>query len=66
MSIGQKQRVAIAILILGPEIIITDDALGSLDATVKTQLINLMLDIQEKLSILYLCRSAFRHHQTHS
>lgn len=55
MSISQKQRVALArALILEPEIIITDDALGSLDATVKTQLMNLMLEIQEKLGISYI------------
>ncbi|MFQ1023651.1 ATP-binding cassette domain-containing protein [Avibacterium paragallinarum] len=55
MSISQKQRVALArALILEPEIIITDDVLGSLDATVKTQLMNLMLEIQEKLGISYI------------
>ncbi|OOS01905.1 peptide ABC transporter ATP-binding protein [Canicola haemoglobinophilus] len=55
MSVSQKQRVAIArTLILEPEIIIADDALGSLDATVKTQLMNLMLKIQEKLGISYI------------
>ncbi|URL02709.1 ATP-binding cassette domain-containing protein [Avibacterium sp. 20-126] len=55
MSMSQKQRVALArALILEPEIIITDDALGSLDATVKTQLMNLMLEIQEKLGIAYI------------
>ncbi|GJH42537.1 ATP-binding cassette domain-containing protein [Pasteurella canis] len=55
MSASQKQRVALArALILEPEVIIADDALGSLDATVKTQLTNLMLDLQEKLSISYI------------
>ncbi|MFU2058674.1 ATP-binding cassette domain-containing protein [Avibacterium volantium] len=55
MSVSQKQRVALArALILEPEIIITDDALGALDATVKTQLMNLMLEIQEKLGISYI------------
>ncbi len=55
MSISQKQRVALArALILEPEIIIADDALGSLDTTVKTQLMNLMLEIQEKLGISYI------------
>ncbi|MFD0965414.1 ATP-binding cassette domain-containing protein [Seminibacterium arietis] len=55
MSISQKQRVALArALILEPEIIITDDALGLLDATVKIQLMNLMLEIQEKLGISYI------------
>ncbi|WP_424401249.1 ATP-binding cassette domain-containing protein [Pasteurella sp. PK-2025] len=55
MSASQKQRVALArALILKPEIIIADDALGALDATVKTQLTNLILELQEKLGISYL------------
>ncbi|WP_443091428.1 peptide ABC transporter ATP-binding protein [Basfia succiniciproducens] len=55
LSISQKQRVALArALILEPEIIIIDDALGSLDASVKTQLTNLMLDLQERLSLSYI------------
>lgn len=55
MSVSQKQRIALArALILEPDIIIADDTLGSLDATVKTQLTNLMLQIQEKLGIAYI------------
>lgn len=55
MSISQKQRIALArAIILYPEIIIIDDALESLDATVRTQLMNLMLSIQEKLGISYI------------
>ncbi|WP_133546094.1 ATP-binding cassette domain-containing protein [Mesocricetibacter intestinalis] len=55
MSASQKQRIALArALILEPEIIIADDALGALDASVKTQLTNLMLDIQERLGISYI------------
>lgn len=55
ISASQKQRIALArALILEPEIIIADDALGSLDTTVKTQLMNLMLNIQKKLGIAYI------------
>lgn len=55
MSISQKQRIALArALILEPEIIICDDALSSLDSSVKTQLTNLMLEVQERLGISYI------------
>ena len=55
LSISQKQRIALArALILDPQIIIIDDALGSLDATVKTQITNLMLSLQEKFGLTYI------------
>ncbi|MCK3657446.1 peptide ABC transporter ATP-binding protein [Pasteurellaceae bacterium Pebbles2] len=55
MSVSQKQRVALAqALILDPKIIIADDTLGTLDASVKTQLTNLMLDVQERRGISYI------------
>ncbi len=55
ISASQKQRVALArTLILEPDIIISDDALSSLDASVKTQLTNLMLEVQERLGIAYI------------
>ena len=55
LSVSQKQRIALArALILDPQIIIIDDALGSLDATVKTQLTNLMLKLQEKFGLAYI------------
>lgn len=54
-SNNQKQRVALArALILNPEIIIIDDTLTSLDFSVKSQLINLLLSFQERLGIAYV------------
>lgn len=54
-STSQKQRVALArALILEPEIIIADDTLNALDFSVRTQLLNLMLSLQEKLGIAYI------------
>lgn len=54
-SSGQKQRVAFArALILEPEIIIADDTINSLDFSVKTQLLNLMLNVQQKQGIAYI------------
>ncbi|MFQ9121677.1 MAG: hypothetical protein ACLR5N_01315 [Haemophilus parainfluenzae] len=41
-------------LILQPEVIIIDDALGTLDASVRVQLLNLILDLQEHLGISYI------------
>ncbi len=55
MSASQKQRVAFArALILNPEIIIIDDAFASLDATVKIQMMNLLLKVQKKLGVAYI------------
>ncbi|AHG80068.1 Peptide transport system ATP-binding protein SapF [Mannheimia varigena USDA-ARS-USMARC-1388] len=54
-SSGQKQRIAFArALILEPEIIIIDDTINSLDFSVKTQLINLMLSVQQRQGISYI------------
>lgn len=54
-SSGQKQRVALArALILEPEIIIADDTMSVLDFSVKTQLTNLMLNVQQRQGISYI------------
>ena len=46
---GQKQRLGLArALILRPKVIIADEALASLDMSMRSQLINLMLELQEK------------------
>ncbi|MCA6220454.1 putrescine export ABC transporter ATP-binding protein SapF [Photorhabdus antumapuensis] len=55
LASGQKQRVALArALILQPQIIIADEALASLDMSMRSQIINLMLELQEKQGISYL------------
>ncbi|MBE2898979.1 ATP-binding cassette domain-containing protein [Pasteurellaceae bacterium TAE3-ERU1] len=55
LSQSQKQRVALArAVILEPEILILDSALASMDTSVKTQLVNLLLELQQKLGISYI------------
>lgn len=55
ISNSQKQRVALArALILEPEIIVADDTLGTLDFSVKSQLLNLMMSLQKRLGIAYI------------
>lgn len=57
MAAGQKQRVAIArALILKPKVIIFDEALTALDISTRSQIINLILSLQEeqKLSYVYV------------
>ncbi len=55
LASGQKQRVALArALILQPKIIIADEALASLDISIRSQIINLMLELQEKQGISYI------------
>lgn len=52
---GQKQRVGLArALILQPKVIIADEALASLDMSIRSQLINLMLEFQEKHALSYI------------
>lgn len=52
---GQKQRIGLArALILQPKIIVADEAMASLDISMRSQLINLMLELQEKRGLAYI------------
>lgn len=55
LASGQIQRVALArALILRPKIIIADEALVTLDMSMRSQIINLMLELQQKHGISYI------------
>ncbi|MCF8581545.1 ATP-binding cassette domain-containing protein [Enterobacter ludwigii] len=52
---GQKQLLGLArALILLPKVIVCDEALASLDMSMRSQLINLLPELQEKQSISYI------------
>ena len=52
---GQRQRICIArALSLKPQIIVADECVAALDVSIRTQVVNLMMELQEEMGLSYI------------